>query len=103
MAAPTVSDLSALLGRSVSAEQGGAVLSVVTMAVRAYVRGGPAWEPNEEQAGVILTAAARLCSNPSGLDRSESVGPQAASWRNSFQGFTLGERITLDRYRITAR
>lgn len=103
MAAPTVSDLSALLGRPLPTGQGEAVLSVVTMAVRAYVRGGPSWQPNEEQAGVILTAAARLISNPSGLDRSEAVGPQSAAWRNSFQGFTLGERITLDRYRITAR
>lgn len=103
MAAPTVADLSALLGRPVSAEQGQAVLSVTTQAVKAYVRGGANWAPNDEQASVILTAAARLIAHPRQVDMSETVGPQSASWRSSFQGFTLGERITLDRYRVTAR
>lgn len=100
---PTVEDLSALLGRTVPAEQGEAVLSVATMAVRAYVRGGPSWEPNDEESSVILTAAARLIAHPRQVDLSESVGPQSVSFRNGFQGFTLGERITLDRYRVTAR
>lgn len=101
--APTVADLSALLGRTVSAEQGQAVLSLVTLAVRAYVRGGPGWEPNDEEASVIKSAALRLLAHPRQIDMSEAVGPQSAAWRGGWQGFTLGERITLDRYRITAR
>lgn len=100
---PTVSDLSALLNRPVSAEQGEAVLSIATMAVRAYVRGGPGWEPNSEQASVILTAAARLIAHPRQIDMSEAVGPQSAAWRGGWNGFSLGERLTLDRYRVTAR
>lgn len=103
MTALTVADLSALLGRNVPTPQGEAALSVVTMAVRAYVRGGPSWVPNDEQASVILTAAARLIAHPRQIDMSESVGPQSASLRAGFQGFTLGERITLDRYRVTAK
>lgn len=102
--APSVEDLSALLGRTtLPAEQGEAVLSVVTMAVRAYVRGGPSWEPNDEESSVILTAAARLIAHPRQIDISEAVGPQSAAWRGAFNGFTLGDRITLDRYRVTAR
>jgi hypothetical protein len=103
MAAPTVSDLSALLGRPLPDEQGEAVLSVVTMAVRAYVRGGVNWEPNAEQASVILTAAARLAAHPRQIGLSEAVGPESVDFRAGWYGFTLGERITLDRYRATAR
>lgn len=100
---PTVSDLSALLGRPVSAEQGAAVLNVVTMAARAYVRGfGDNWS-NPEIDSVILSAAARLASNPSQLQRAEAIGPQSASWRSGFDGFTVGELLTLSRYRVTAR
>jgi hypothetical protein len=103
MTAPTVADLSALLGRSVPTPQGEQALNITTQAVKAYVRGGPNWVPNAEQASVILTAAARLIAHPRQVDMAESVGPQSASWRGGFNGFTLGERITLDRYRVTAR
>lgn len=92
-----------MLNRPIAAEQGNAALNVATQAVKAYVRGGPSWAPNGEESSVILTAAARLVSNPSQLGRSETLGPQSASWRGGFEGFTLGERITLDRYRVTAR
>lgn len=100
---PTVQDLSALLGRAVPAEQCEAALNVVTMAVRAYVRGASGWVPNAEQASVILTAAARLVAHPDQLDRVESLGPMSASWRGGFTGFTVGEQMTLSRYRVTAR
>jgi hypothetical protein len=63
MATPTVTDLSALLGRTLPTGQGEAVLSVVTMAVRAYIRGGANWEPNAEQASVILSAVGRTSSS----------------------------------------
>lgn len=102
MAAPTVADLSALLGRVLPAGQGEAVLRIVTMAVRAYVRGAANWVPNDEEASVILSAAARLASNPSQLQRAEAVGPQSASWHSGFDGFTVGEQMTLSRYRIQA-
>lgn len=62
MAAPTVSDLGALTGRTVSEEQGTAVLSIATAMASAYTR-GPGFTdgvPNDEIRAVILTASARL-------------------------------------------
>lgn len=103
MSIPTVSDLSNLLGRPVPAAQGAQALNITTQAVKAYIRGGANWVPNAEQASVILTSAARLVSNPSQLDRSESVGPQSASWRGGFTGFSIGEQLTLNRWRVQAR
>lgn len=101
MAAPTVADLSALLGRTVPTGQGEAALNITTMAVRAYVRGGSGWEPNDEQASVILSSAARLVSNASGR-RAEALGPESVTY-GTFEGFTVGELQTLGRYRVKAQ
>lgn len=103
MAAPTVQDLRDLLGRDVSDSQGGAALKVVTAQAKAYVRGGSGWTPNDEIASVIITASARLVSNPSTLLYDNTVGPESVSYRSAFTGWSLTEKLTLDRYRVKAR
>lgn len=104
MAAPTYSDLGALLGTAVTAEQGGAALSVVTAMASAYTRGQGFEDgvPNSDIEAVITTAACRLLSNPSGLLRDETHGPESVSYRSSFTGWSVAERIVLDRYRVKA-
>jgi hypothetical protein len=104
MAAPTHYDLGALLGRTVSPEQGNAVIGVVTNMAKAYTRGQGFVDgvPNDEISGVILLASARLISNPRGIDLSETRGPESASLRGSFTGWTVAEAFTLNRYRKMA-
>ena len=77
-------------------------IPVVTVMVRAYVRGNAEWEPNEELHAVIVTAAARMLSNPSGLAHDETAGPFSRSVRGAFQGWTLAELFVLNRYRKRA-
>lgn len=77
-------------------------IPIVTVMVRAYVRGNGDWEPNEEVEAVIVTAAARMVSNPSGLSHDETAGPFTRSVRGAFQGWTLAELFVLNRYRKRA-
>ena len=74
---------------------------VVTQMARAYTRDGgfTAGVPNSEIGAVITTAAARLVANPEQL--STTVG--TASVRGAFNGWTLAERLTLNRYRKKAQ
>lgn len=74
---------------------------IVTNMARAYTRDGGFTDgvPNGEIASVITTAAARLVSNPEQL--STVVG--AVSVRGGFSGWTLAERLTLNRYRKQAQ
>lgn len=76
---------------------------VVTVMVKAYVRGGPGWEPNDELDAVIVTAAARMVSNPSGLPMDFTTGSFSQSIRGAFQGWTLAELFVLNRYRKRAK
>jgi hypothetical protein len=105
MTAPTYSDLGALLGRTVTPEQGAAVLQVVTAMARSYTRnvGFTDGEPNDEIRAVILSASARLLSNPRGLLIDETKGPESVSYRSVFSGWTVAELFVLNRYRVTAR
>lgn len=75
---------------------------VVTAMAKAYVRGGSEWEPNDELDAVIVTATARMVSNPSGLAQDHAVGPYSHSLRGAFQGWTLAELFVLNRYRKRA-
>ncbi len=77
-------------------------IPVVTTMVKAYVRGGIGWESNDELDAVIVTAAARMVANPSGLPVDDTVGPFSRSVRGAFQGWTLAELFVLNRYRKTA-
>lgn len=77
-------------------------IPVVTTMVKAYVRGGPDWVANDELDAVIVTAAARIVSNPSGLSQDITAGPFTQSLRGAFQGWTLAELFVLNRYRKRA-
>ena len=95
--------MGALLGDSAPTE---AVLSnavnAVTLMARAYTRGEGfnGDEPNDEISAAILTAACRLARNPGQLSTSETMGPFGFEVRGGFNGFTLAELATLDRYRV---
>lgn len=104
MPAPTYLELAALLGRTVESEQGSAVLQVITAMAKAYTRdqGFTNGEPNEDIRAVILTAAARLLSNPSGLMIDEMEGPAMVAYRSAFTGWTVAEYYVLNRYRVRA-
>lgn len=75
--------------------------AIVTQMARAYTRDGGFTDgvPNAEIAAVITTAAARLVSNPEQL--STTIG--TISIRGGFSGWTLAERLTLNRYRKQAQ
>jgi hypothetical protein len=110
VSAPTVSDLGALLGRTVTPEQGAASLQVVTAMASSYTRGQGFTAdgtgdlvPNGEIRAVILTASARLLSNASGLLYDEAEGPSSISYRSAFQGWTVAESFVLNRYRVRAQ
>lgn len=75
---------------------------VVTVMVKAYVRGGADWEPNDELDAVIVTAAARMVSNPGQLPTDSTAGAFSQSVRGAFQGWTLAELFVLNRYRKRA-
>lgn len=77
-------------------------IPVVTTMAKAYVRGGTGWEPNDEIDAVIVTAAARVVSNPRGLPVDVTAGPFTQSLRGAFQGWTLAELFVLNRYRKRA-
>jgi hypothetical protein len=105
MAAPTYLDLGALLGRTVTPEQGAAVLQVVTAMASSYTRGVGFVDgvPSDEiKFGAIIPAAARLISHARQIGMSESLGPQGVDYRTGFTGWSLAERFVLDRHRVRA-
>lgn len=104
MSAPTYLDLAALLGRTVSREQGNAVIQNVTAMVKAYTRGEgfTGSVPNDELRAVVLSASCRVISNPRGIEITEAVGPQSASFRGAFTGWTVPELFCLNRFRKRA-
>jgi hypothetical protein len=55
-----------------------------------------------DEVAVVVSASARLMAHPRQKDMSEGVGPQTASWRAGFTGWTVAERLTMDRYRVKA-
>jgi len=77
-------------------------IPIVTVMVKAYVRGGTDWEANEELEAVIVTAAARMVSNPGQLPTDVTAGPFSQSIRGAFGGWTLAELFVLNRYRKRA-
>jgi hypothetical protein len=64
--------------------------------VRAYVRGtGEGWTPNDELEAVVVTATARLITNPGQIPVDQATGPCTQSLRGSFTGWTLAELFVL--------
>lgn len=80
------------------------MISTVTQLASAYTRGVgfTSGVPNADIAAVVLAAAARLYAHPRQLAVDETVGPDSASFRGGFNGWTVLEKIVLDRYRVTA-
>lgn len=81
-------------------------LKIVEALVSAYTRGRHVSRDGQFKDGVeavITTAAARMLSNPEQLAVREQVGPYSMYRGAGFQGFSLAEKIVLDRYRKTAR
>lgn len=93
-------DVAAFLGQSdddTVVALAGKTLPTITAMARAYTRGNgfEGAEPNDEIEAVILTATARLMSNPEQLQY--RVGN--VSYQSSFRGWTLAETFVLNRYR----
>ncbi|WP_078344624.1 hypothetical protein [Mycobacteroides chelonae] len=104
MGAPTVSDLSAFMGKPVDTAQGDAVIGMVTEMARAYTRGrGFSPDPGDDVVAVILSASARVLMNPSQIVSNETMGPFAVSYRGGFDGWTTAELYVLNGYRVRAR
>jgi len=77
---------------------------VVTTMARSYCRAD--WAADElpaDVAAVVQTATLRLLTHPGQLPMAEAMGGLSVTYTAGFQGFTLAERITLDRYRVKAR
>ena len=77
-------------------------IPLVTAMAKAYVRGSADWEPNDELDAVIVTASARIISNPGQLPFDQTAGAFTQSVRGGFQGWTLAELFVLNRYRRRA-
>ena len=82
----------------------GQAIPIVTLLVKAYVRGGEWWEIDDypELEAVVVTAAARLVTNPGVVDQEMVAGPFTHSLRGGFTGWTLAELAALNRYRRLA-
>lgn len=103
MSSPYPEDVADFLGRGGDPKVvslAGTHLPIVTAFVRAYTRGNgfdPALGPNDDLAAVIVSATARLVTNP---EQSQRV--QVADYAESpavLNGFTLPELAVLHRYR----
>lgn len=99
---PTAYDVERHIGAdftTVEAVRAEGHIQLVTTFVRSYTRGkgfDSTNEPNSELAAVIVTAAARLFTNPTG-SRRESVDDYDVT--PSADGWTLPELAVLHRYR----
>ena len=103
--AVTSTQLAAFLGTTLNTSKADAVLSVITALARSYTRGrGFNFydKPNEDVAAVILSAAARLYRDPSQIVSQETMGPFSVSYRAGFDGWSVAELGTLNRYRVRA-
>lgn len=103
MAAPTSDDLAEFTGKPASS-QSEAVIGIVSALAASYTRGQgfTAGVPADDVRAVILSASARLLSDPTGNLRSETAGPFSKTYGNGFVGWTVAELAVLNRYRARA-
>lgn len=82
-----------------------AAVDVITGLARAYTRsrGFDDNGPNEDISTVIVTASARLVSNPAQFTREWDAGRGSRAYRGGFTGWSLAEQAALNRYRVRAR
>jgi len=80
------------------------VIPIVTTMAKGYTRGRgfDGNEPNDDLAAVIATAAARLTANGRQLQVRDKVDDVEREHRSFFDGWTIAERIVLNRYRVQA-
>lgn len=81
--------------------QANTAVATIGAMVSAYCRGRDKLASGQTRDGideVILTAAARLVTNPTGIPYDTG----GVSIRGAFQGFTLVELAVLNRYRVRA-
>lgn len=86
-------------------DQAAEALVIVEAMVSAYTRGRHKRADGSFREGVeavITTAASRILSNPEQVSVREQVGPYSMYRGEGFQGFSLAERMVLDRYRKSA-
>ncbi|MGE3659328.1 MAG: hypothetical protein AB7G47_21425 [Mycolicibacterium sp.] len=93
-------------------EQAEAVIAAVASLAKSYTRGEgwttveiddvPTDVPASDINTVILTASARLIAHPQQLGMDTTLGPQSARWMATPFSWSLGELMTLNRYRKTA-
>lgn len=102
---PVAADVAQFLGRGDDDDLvtlAGAHLPIVTEMVRAYTRGVgfTVGQPNDAVAAVIVSATARLSSNPDGT---VTVAVDDYTTRKTvFEGFSIAERVILDGLRRKA-
>lgn len=79
-------------------------VGIVSAMAQAYTRGRGFvdGEPKEDVAAVIVTATARMVSNPEQNNVSTSAGPFTRSVGKGFVGWNLAETMVLNRYRSRA-
>lgn len=87
-------------------EQAQQALMVAESVVNAYCRGNAKdgdglWR--EGVWAVVLMVAARVLANPAGIQYRDQAGPFSVSRQSGFEGFTLGERFVLNRYRKSSK
>lgn len=104
-AVPAEDLLGVLLGQTINDDQATTAIAVVTSLAKSYTRGAGFTDtgPAEDITSVILTAAARLLSNPTGVLYDETEGPSSVSYRSAFSGWTVAELTVLNRYRVRAQ
>lgn len=103
---PTAADVAAFLGKGDAATLAitGQALPIITAMARSYTRDNGFTDvgPADDIAAVIVTATARLVSNPGQLEGQHEMGPFRADFRGGFTGWTLVETFVLNRYRVRA-
>lgn len=80
-------------------------VDIVKAMAQAYTRGRgfTEGEPNEEIAAVIITATARLVTNPGQIVVDQTAGAMSQRLGVGFQGWNIAETMVLNRYRAMAR
>ena len=78
---------------------------IVTAMAQAYTRGKgfDGAEPKPDVEAVIVTATARLVSNPGQIVEDQTAGPFSQRVGVGFTGWNLAETMVLNRYRQKAK
>lgn len=82
-----------------------AAVDAIAALARSYTRGRgfTVDGPNVDVSAVVVTAAARLVSNPRQITFELDVGRGSRAYRGGFVGWSLAELAALNRYRVRAQ